>query len=215
MSPPVLEEGATLTGISRRQRLRTCVAHGPAALAVLAVLLAAAAASACGAASTAAPGESATAVSTPELGEVGSAPAGTPEGALTLNGVDPTTGKTVSLAEFAGKPIVLNFWASWCPPCREELPALMELARAHPEIQIVGINLQDAASDARELQQEIGFDWPSITDADGEIQRQLGVIGMPTTFFLDAEHRITGQVVGGTDVAGFEQGLGLSTTDGT
>jgi thiol-disulfide isomerase/thioredoxin len=146
-------------------------------------------------------------VSTPELGEVSDAPKGTPADALELEGIDPVTGEVVRLSDYAGTPIVLNFWASWCPPCRKELPALIELAGANPGIQIVGVNVEDAAGDAKALQEEIGFDWPSIADTDRAILSQLGVLGMPTTFFLDADHRITGQIVGGADLAGFEEGL--------
>jgi thiol-disulfide isomerase/thioredoxin len=130
---------------------------------------------------------------------------------LTLSGVDPITGEPVSLADFEGKPIVLNFWASWCPPCLEELPALVEFEQKHPEVAVVGVNLEDTPKGARELQREVGFTFPSIADPNAEIAGQLGLVGMPTTFFLDERHVVRGSVVGGTDLAGFEQGLELAT----
>jgi cytochrome c biogenesis protein CcmG, thiol:disulfide interchange protein DsbE len=131
--------------------------------------------------------------------------------ALELSGTDPVTGNTVSFADFEGKPIVLNFWASWCPPCREELPALIRLAEAHPEAAVVGVNYQDDPASASQLQREIGFRFPSIADPQGEIGARLGIQGMPTTYFLDEHHRVIGLVAGGTDLAGFEQGLELAT----
>lgn len=201
-----------------RSRYRRRLLLGSRIAAIGALLVAVSTGAACGGTSAATDGGSSPSAwpttSTPELGEVVTAPAETAGEVLELEGVDPVTGETVRLSDFAGKPIVLNFWASWCPPCREELPALIELARKHPEIQIVGVNLQDAASNARALQEQIGFDWPSIADRDGKISQRLAVVGMPTTFFLDAEHRITGQVVGGTDLAGFEQGLRLTAANG-
>ena len=129
--------------------------------------------------------------------------------AVEADGVDPVTGEQVSLADYEGTPVVLNFWASWCSPCREEIPALVELAERHPEIALVGVNFQDAASSARALQRELGFEFPSIGDPDGNLGAELGIQGMPTTYLLDAEHRIAGVIVGGTDLAGFERGLEL------
>ena len=144
--------------------------------------------------------------SLPELGK----PRRTGEGEIVrASGVDPSTGETVDLADHRGTPVVLNFWAAWCPPCRAELPALAELAEAHPEIAVIGVNYQDSAADARALQRELGFAFPSISDPSGEIGRRVGLQGMPTTFFLDAEHRIRGVVLGETDLAGFEKGLEL------
>jgi thiol-disulfide isomerase/thioredoxin len=130
--------------------------------------------------------------------------------ALELSGTDPVTGEPVSLADFDGMPIVLNFWASWCPPCREELPALVAFAEAHPKAAVVGVNFQDDPAAARDLQRDVGFDFPSIADPSGEIGAQLGIQGMPTTYFLDARHTVVALVTGGTDVAGFEQGLRLA-----
>jgi thiol-disulfide isomerase/thioredoxin len=130
-------------------------------------------------------------------------------GAVEASGIDPITGEAVSLADFEGTPVVLNFWASWCAPCREELPALIQLAERHPEVALVGVNYQDAAGDARALQHEIGFDWPNIGDPQGELGADFGLQGMPSTFFLDADHRIVAVVLGGTDLEGFEEGVAL------
>jgi thiol-disulfide isomerase/thioredoxin len=138
------------------------------------------------------------------------APQGGSGDIVEASGTDPVTGEPVSLQDFEGKPVVLNFWASWCPPCREELPVLSELAEAHPEVAVVGVNFQDSASGARELQRELGFTFPSIADPQGELGAELGIQGMPTTYFLDAEHRVAGVIVGGTDLAGFEQGVELA-----
>jgi thiol-disulfide isomerase/thioredoxin len=133
-----------------------------------------------------------------------------PAEVVEARGVDPVTGASVDLADYAGRPVVLNFWASWCPPCREEIPALVQLAERHPDVALVGVNFQDSASGAKELQRELGFDFPSIADPNGDLGFRLGIQGMPTTFFLDAAHRIVGVVVGGTDLAGFERGLELA-----
>ena len=144
-----------------------------------------------------------------DLPAVGSVEQQNRAGIVEASGVDPITGGQVSLAAYEGKPVVLNFWASWCAPCREELPALIELAERHPEVALVGVNYHDAAGDARALQKEIGWTWPSIGDPQGTLGGELGLQGMPTTFFLDAEHRIVAIVLGGTDLAGFEEGVEL------
>jgi cytochrome c biogenesis protein CcmG, thiol:disulfide interchange protein DsbE len=133
---------------------------------------------------------------------------------LQLSGVDPITGEQVRLADFESTPVVLNFWASWCPPCLDELPALVEFAQRHPEAAVVGVNLQDTPEGARELQGEIGFTFPSIADPDAEIAGKLGLLGMPTTYFLDERHVVRASVVGATDLAGFEDGLELATGSG-
>lgn len=130
---------------------------------------------------------------------------------LELAGPDPLTGKRVSLADFEGKPVVLNFWASWCAPCREELPALARFAEAHPEAAVVGVNFQDTQAGARRLHADVGWTFPSIADPDGDIGARLGIQGMPTTFFLNADHQVIGLIAGGTDLEGFEEGFALAT----
>lgn len=88
------------------------------------------------------------------------------------------------LASLKGYPIVVNAWASWCGPCRFELPAFqaqsVELGR---RVAFLGINHKDAASDARAFQREFPVSYPSYTDPDGRIARSYGVQGLPFTVF--------------------------------
>jgi thiol-disulfide isomerase/thioredoxin len=130
---------------------------------------------------------------------------------LELSGVDPITGEDVELAQFAGKPVVVNFWASWCPGCYAEAEALKRFAEKHPEVAVVGINFQDARAGARDFYRQFGWTWPSIADPSGELGARLRLQGMPTTIFLDAEHREATRIVGETDEAGFESGLRAAT----
>jgi thiol-disulfide isomerase/thioredoxin len=128
-------------------------------------------------------------------------------GAIELSGTDPVTGEAVSLASYAGTPVVLNIWGSWCHGCIEEAEDLREFTAAHPEVQMIGIDLQDTKSAAKEFYEEWRWTHPSVFDPDGAISFRLGLQGTPTTFFLDENHRIVTQIVGATDRAGFEQGL--------
>jgi len=134
-------------------------------------------------------------------------------GALKLSGTSPITGKRVSLAAFAGKPIVLNLWASWCTGCREEARDLAAFARAHPEAQVIGLDTQDNDGDARGFYRTFGWTHPSIRDPSGALAAQLGLQGLPTTIFLDRRHRIVTRIIGATDRAGFEQGLRAATRE--
>lgn len=127
-----------------------------------------------------------------------------------LTGEDPITGRTVSLADFSGKPVVVNVWASWCPGCNEEAADLREFAAAHREAIVLGLDFQDTRAGAQDFYRRWKWTHPSIWDASGTKAAALGLIGMPTTYFLDERHRIVAQVVGATDRAGFERGLALA-----
>ena len=126
---------------------------------------------------------------------------------ISLSGTDPITGNQVSLDDYAGKPVVLNVWASWCEGCRAEAVALRQFAERHPEAQVIGLDQQDSEGPARAFYAEFGWKHPSIDDPSGEAAKGLGLQGLPTTFFLDSAHRIVTRIVGETDLAGFEQAL--------
>ena len=129
------------------------------------------------------------------------------EAAPELSGTDPITGEQVSLADFAGVPVVVNLWADWCPGCRAEAPAPKELGEVFPEVQLLGIDFQDSLSGAKNFYNEFDLTHPSIFDGSGTLGARLGVIGMPITIFLNDQHEIVTRIVGETDLEGFTQGV--------
>jgi DsbE subfamily thiol:disulfide oxidoreductase len=104
-------------------------------------------------------------------------------------------GQPFSLAEYRGTPVVLNFWASWCAPCRRELPAIAAFAKAHPEVQVLGVNYQDGLDAAKAFAAENGVAWPSVVD-DGPIGAAYEVPGLPATYLIDAQGRIVERLLG-------------------
>jgi cytochrome c biogenesis protein CcmG/thiol:disulfide interchange protein DsbE len=97
----------------------------------------------------------------------------------------------VTLAELRGKPVVVNFWASWCLPCREEAPHLARFDREMKErAGLVGVDFQDARSDALAFVREFGWRFPNRRDPNGALASRYGLVGLPTTYVLDAEGRV-------------------------
>ena len=125
---------------------------------------------------------------------------------LTLRGTDVVTGKPVGLAAFAGKPVVVNFWSSSCGACFAEARALASFERAHPHARVMGVDVQDSSASAKSLYRRAGWRHPSIADASGRIAAQLQLQTLPTTLFLDAQHRVVGRINGQTTLAGFTDG---------
>ena len=105
-------------------------------------------------------------------------------------------GKTLTLDSFRGKPLVVNFWATWCVPCLEEHEALAGAARALKDVQFVGVVYEDEESRAAEFLKKSTPPYPSLADPDGRAAIAYGVFGVPETFFIDAEGRIIDKYVG-------------------
>jgi cytochrome c biogenesis protein CcmG/thiol:disulfide interchange protein DsbE len=96
-----------------------------------------------------------------------------------------------------GRPIVLNFWASWCKPCEDEAPMLQQaFERYGDEIAFVGINANDALDDAIAKEKEWGLGYDSIRDIDGSIASDFGLTGQPETFFIAADGTVSEHVTG-------------------
>lgn len=112
-------------------------------------------------------------------------------------------GSTLRMSDIKGKPIVLNFFASWCIPCGEEAPTFEVGYQEYKEkgVQFVGIASQDTHSKAQEFVQKHGLTFPSGLDATGAIREAYGVFGMPTTFFIDKEGYINYLHIGGVNQA--------------
>ncbi len=115
-------------------------------------------------------------------------------------------GELVSSDELQGHPVVLNFWASWCVPCREEVPALERAWREYRDdgLVIVGVNIRDAASSAARFVDEYGVTYPVVRDENLQLARKLGVVGVPETYFVDHEWRFVATLAGARQ--GTEQG---------
>jgi cytochrome c biogenesis protein CcmG/thiol:disulfide interchange protein DsbE len=106
-------------------------------------------------------------------------------------------GETFSSAQLAGKPAIVYVWASWCPPCVEEHPVLLDTAARHAtDLTMVGILYQDTADGARSFLARYGDGgWSNLLD-DGRIAIDLGVTGPPETFFVDADGIVRARHVG-------------------
>jgi len=107
-------------------------------------------------------------------------------------------GQAVALNEFRGKVVFVNFWASWCPPCRAEAPMLEATWRRLQEQGVVflGVNTQDEEPRARAFLQEFGITFPNGRDPDGRIAIDYGVWGLPEAFIVDPAGRITYKHIG-------------------
>jgi cytochrome c biogenesis protein CcmG, thiol:disulfide interchange protein DsbE len=134
----------------------------------------------------------------PELESLGDGapPVGRPAPEFTL---PLFTGGTLSLRSLRGKPILLNFWASWCAPCREETPLLVRLQKVYGPrgVAFVGINAEDRAADARRFIAQYHVDYPLTRLDDERIIEAYAVPGLPTTVFIAADGTVAGKVVGG------------------
>jgi len=120
-------------------------------------------------------------------------------------------GHQVSLAAFAGKPLVINFFASWCTPCRHETPLLARFYRdSGGRIPIVGIDANDEAAAAQRFVRGAGVTYPVGVDAfPAATTTSYGVFALPQTFFLDARHRIVKRIIGAVTPKGLQQGVAL------
>jgi cytochrome c biogenesis protein CcmG/thiol:disulfide interchange protein DsbE len=105
------------------------------------------------------------------------------------------TGETIDLESLRGKPVIVNFWATWCVPCYEEHPTLVANARQLPNVQFVGVVFNDEESKIMRFLADRGSAYPTLLDANGKTAIAYGVGGVPETYFINAA---------GTIVAKFE-----------
>jgi cytochrome c biogenesis protein CcmG, thiol:disulfide interchange protein DsbE len=107
-------------------------------------------------------------------------------------------GRTVRLSDFRGKVVFLNFWSSWCPPCREEAPLLEAAWKRYQSrgVAFLGVAIQDTEEDARRFVRAFEITYPNGRDSNNRIAIDYGVYGIPETYFIDPNGRITAKYVG-------------------
>ena len=116
-------------------------------------------------------------------------------------------GSTVSLDAYKGHPVVVNFWASWCVPCREEFPVFKDkLAALGPSdgLVVLGVLYKDQADLAKSFVTDFGATWPTVTDPDGSIGTAYRIAAPPQTFFIDKTGVIRAVQVGAMTAATFD-----------
>ncbi|MBX7190799.1 MAG: TlpA family protein disulfide reductase [Sandaracinaceae bacterium] len=123
-----------------------------------------------------------------------------------VGGEGAAEGDRVVLDALRGRVVVLDFWASWCPPCRASIPALEAFARAHPEVTVLGVNVESERRDefVRTAHEELGASYPTVHDADGRLQASYEVSALPTLLVIDVDGRVRDAHVGAVDRAWLE-----------
>jgi cytochrome c biogenesis protein CcmG/thiol:disulfide interchange protein DsbE len=118
-------------------------------------------------------------------------------------------GGSLSLARLRGAAVILNFWASWCVPCRDEVPVLERFWRAQRArgAVVLGLDMQDVTDDARAFARGLGMTYPAVRDRGNDVARRYGTTGIPETFFISASGRVVGHVIGVVSAAQLASGL--------
>ena len=100
-------------------------------------------------------------------------------------------GKELSLSDLRGQLVVLNFWVTWCPPCRTEIPALEQVWQERgDDVMVIGVNVQENPAVVEAFVADYGMSYPVVLDPEGEAARLYRVRAFPTTYFIDRQGRI-------------------------
>jgi cytochrome c biogenesis protein CcmG, thiol:disulfide interchange protein DsbE len=122
------------------------------------------------------------------------------------------SGQQVSLADYAGQPLIVNFFASWCDPCKQETPLLARFYRAeHGKVALVGLDENDVAGSALSFTRANGVSYPVGWDPQFTAASAYGVDALPQTFFLNARHQIVDHIFGAVTLADISKGIALAT----
>jgi cytochrome c biogenesis protein CcmG, thiol:disulfide interchange protein DsbE len=149
-------------------------------------------------------------VASGSAGSAGTAPApAAPAFSLPVLG---HSGQKVALSDYAGRPLIVNFFASWCEPCQQETPLLARFYRTeHGKVAIVGLDENDVLGSAMSFTHKEGVGYPVGFDPEVIAASAYGVAGLPQTFFLNAKHRIVDRVFGAVTLADINRGIALAT----
>lgn len=123
------------------------------------------------------------------------------------------TGETIDLTQFRGKPLVVNFWATWCRPCYEEHPVLVSNAQLmQGQVQFLGVVFQDKEEKIQQFLNERGTAYPTLVDQAGKTAIAYGVGGVPETFFLNKDGKVVAKFEGPIDPESLQQNVRKAMT---
>ena len=105
-------------------------------------------------------------------------------------------GRTLALADYRGKVVLLNFWATWCEPCRQEIPQFTQLQNSNSKLQILGISLDDSEEPVRTFYKDFKMNYPVAVGDAALATRYGGVLGLPITFLIGCDGRISAKHIG-------------------
>jgi len=111
-------------------------------------------------------------------------------------GLKTLDGGLYRLSTQTGKPVVVNFWATWCLPCKEEMPLLNQFAKENDQVEVVGINFDESEGIVKEFVESNGIDFPILLDSGGEVVKLFRIQGFPATLFIDEDRVLRYQHVG-------------------
>jgi len=141
------------------------------------------------------------------------APVAAPAFSLPLLGDD--SGQQVALSRYRGQPLILNFFASWCDPCKTETPLLARFYRAQQgKVALVGLDENDTVGNATSFTRADGVSYPVGWDPHFTVASAYGVSALPQTFFLNARHQIVDRIFGPVTLASLHKGIALATAGG-
>lgn len=140
---------------------------------------------------------------------------GSTPGVLTVGALAPTLsgttldGRSLSLADLRGKPVVVNFWASWCAPCKQEFPAFKAVLGRHQAdgLTVLGVLYNDGAVPARGFVAQEGATWQTLLDPSGGAARTFEVFGAPESFLIDRSGVVRARILGGLTESSLEQAV--------
>jgi cytochrome c biogenesis protein CcmG/thiol:disulfide interchange protein DsbE len=140
-------------------------------------------------------------------------PTGTRRNAIAVESLAPDfslpdlTGQKLDLSSYRGKVILLDFWATWCDPCRDEIPHFVELQNRYggQGLQIVGVSMDDGPEPVRDFYQRFKMNYPVVMGNAKTGELYGGVLGLPIAFLIGRDGRISAKHIGATDISVFEE----------
>jgi thiol-disulfide isomerase/thioredoxin len=117
-------------------------------------------------------------------------------------------GEKVTLSELKGKKVFINFWASWCPPCRDEMPEIQTFSKQHPDIVILAVDLRNTEKSdeaVKEYIAESSYTFPVLLDRKGDVSQSYKVLTLPTSYFVNTKGEVQYKFIGPLTVEKMEE----------